>query len=80
MPICETCKHAQWLLTTNGRKHPSGQGWCNWSKTVRVPAHYRQTYNDALGAPLVLGARASTIWRGNNAFTRCDVYEKEPNA
>jgi hypothetical protein len=42
---CESCRFAEWRRTTNGRRHPSGDGKCTWAPPdAPLPLYATRSY------------------------------------
>jgi hypothetical protein len=74
MTICEGCKFAEWVLTSNGRRHPSGQGKCTWEKTFHIAASALRpgAYSD-MGEPFTIKGGWIDRKRGP---AKCDMVQK----
>lgn len=85
--LCERCRFALWDKTSNGRRHPSGDGRCTWTKTFRIAgsAHIvgLPAYQSNAGRPFTAaGGRIhrATKANGNRAFpTECAVFQEMSN-
>jgi hypothetical protein len=72
--ICETCKFANWELTVDGRKHPSGKGNCMWTGTLRVAGSMYSI--KGYGHPITKTGDIIFRKKGSEHPTKCDVYQK----
>lgn len=72
---CLDCAFATWKLAANGRLHPSGNGICNWTKTLGLPAAMQDHDRERLKR-LLTGPRQ--IWR-TEPVTKCDTFQPKAN-
>ena len=75
--LCLTCKRAVWATTANGRRHPNGQGKCDWTPPY-IPTPMAWSWNISKGTGCVAQPKPTWGWIKRNplkAITKCETWE-----
>jgi hypothetical protein len=74
--LCRTCKLANWKKTVSGRRHPSGNGRCEW-KQPHIPTPAMWMWDCRRGAsnqPITIWGMID--WRTDSPVLKCEIYEE----